>query len=309
MKALGLALLALGAMFSPLAAQTNSCTGTPLAGVKGLRGAKLLQDGTILGLAKMNINIDGYGKAYHPGNARAGALIHLCNAGEVHLPNGSRYHGSVDNPTCVGRFQQDVARIGAVGWQNPAVGAVRWYGILGRGEARIANRRIPGVVPVVQADGSGFYVSPTGFFDASLPDEADQRRYVNPLRIPAAVIPDQSALSSKGIVMGSFGVAIDRTRRIAVPFVVGDFGPRIGEGTPALARSVSGLPITDNVTRANRFAGQIDDARVLWVMFGANVPPVRYRHADEQALVRSAREAFERWGGDARLASCLQTTR
>ena len=309
MKQFGLALLVLGAMLSPLAAQQNSCGGAPLAGVNGLRGARLLEDGTVLGLAKMNINIDGYGKAYHPGNAQAGALIHLCNAGQVHLPNGDRYHGSVDNPTCVGRFMQDVARIGAAGWQNRSVGAVRWYGILGRGEANVAGRSVEGVVPVVQADGSGFYVSPTRFFDGSLSDEADQRRYVNPLRIPAAVIPNQPALSRKGIVMGSFGVAIDRNRRIAVPFVVGDFGPRVGEGTPALARSVSGLPITDDVTRANRFAGQIDQARVLWVLFGANAPPVRYRHTDEQALVRSAREAFERWGGDARLANCVRDTR
>ncbi|WP_200962526.1 hypothetical protein [Bosea sp. Root381] len=269
----------------------------------------------------MNINIDGYGKAYHPANAQAGALIHLCNAGEVHLPNGSSYHGSVDNSTCTGRFMQDVARIGAAGWQDPKVGAVRWYGILGRGEARMTytvrqqgklrqvSRVVPGVAPVAQADGSGFYVSPTTFFDTTLADETDQRRYVNALRIPAAVVPNQPELSRRGVVMGSFGVAIDRRSGIAKPFVVGDFGPRVGEGTPALARSLAGLPITDDVTRAQRFAGQVNQPRILWIFFGSGSAPVRYRHTDEQALVRSAQEAFLRWGGEARLANCLRVTR
>jgi hypothetical protein len=309
MKWFGFVLSVLGVTASPLAAHANSCAGVPLNGIRGLASARLLQDGTILGRARMNINIDGYGKAYHPANAQAGALIHLCNAGEVHLANGSRYHGSVDNPTCVGRFMQDVARIRAAGWSNPNVGAVRWYGVLGRGEARIAGRSVPGVAPVAQADNSGFYVSPTSFFDATLPDQSDQRRYLNPLRIPAAVIPNQPELRSRGVVMGSFGVAIDQRGRIAVPFVVGDFGPRVGEGTPALARSVSGLPISDNVTRENRFAVQISEARVTWVLFGALTAPVPYRHNDEQALIRSAREAFERWGGDARLTDCLQLHR
>ena len=68
-------------------------------------------------------------------------------------------------------------------------------------------------------------------------DENVQTRYVNPLRIPAAVIPNQPEMRTRGVVMGSFGVAYDPTKGVAVPFVVGDFGPRIGEATPALARA------------------------------------------------------------------------
>lgn len=301
---------------SPIAAQppanpavtpgtATSCSGAPVSGIAGLDRGRALPDGGVAGFARMNINIDGYGRAYHPRNAAAGALIHLCNAGQVFLPDGARYHGSVDNATCTGRFMDDIGRIGAAGWTNPSVGAVRWYGILGRGEANVGGRTVRGVVPVQQADGSGFFVSPTALFDASLTDAADQRRYVNPLRIPAAVIPDSAALRQRGVVMGSFGVAIDRDKRIPVPFVVGDAGPRVGEGTPALARSVSGLPITDDVTRQNRFAGQVDGARVMWVFFGAATPPARYDHRDEQALVRSAAAAFAAWGGAARALACL----
>lgn len=78
----------------------------------------------------MNINIDGDAKAYHPNNARGGALIHLCNAGRVVLPDGTSYHGSESNATCTGKFMTDVARIGQAGCIDRSVGAVEWYGIL-----------------------------------------------------------------------------------------------------------------------------------------------------------------------------------
>lgn len=300
---IGLLSLALGA--ASALAQSASCNGVSVAAIRGLNDGRILSDGSIVGFAKMNINIDGYGRAYHAQNAAAGALIHLCNAGEVFLADGTRYHGSINNATCTGRFMQDFARISAAGWDNPSVGAIRWYGILGQGEARIHGRVVRGVKPVVQSDGTGFYVSPTTLFDASIGDEAEQERYINPLRIPAAVIPSDAVLREHGVIMGSFGVAIDRNRRIAVPFVVGDGGPRVGEGTPALARMVAGLPITDNVTRENRYSGQVDDARVLWVFFGRNVAPAQYDHRDEQSLVRQAKEAFSRWGDMPRLEKCL----
>lgn len=290
---------------SPVLAQAVSCQGSSISTIPGLRNGKILPDGSVVGFAKMNINIDGYGRAYHAQNASAGALIHLCNAGEVFLPSGVRYHGSIDNATCTGRFMQDFARIQAAGWNDSSVGAIRWYGILGKGEARIHGRSVRGVKPVVQSDGAGFYVSPTSFADTTIADAAVQERYINPLRTAAAVIPANVTLRQNGVTMGSFGVAMDRNKRIAVPFVVGDGGPRIGEGTPALARSVSGLEITDAVTHGNRYAGQIDNPTVLWVFFGHNVAAARYDHQDQQALVRQAQEAFSRWGGLARLEKCL----
>lgn len=286
--------------------QTNGCDGRQISGIKGLSDGKILADGTILGLSKLNINIDGLGRAYHAKNAEAGALIHLCNAGEVFLSDGSSYHGSVNNETCVGRFMRDFRRIQASGWSNSSVGVIRWYGILGRGTATINGRHVSGITPVLQADGSGFYVSPTSLADETITDAAVQNRYVNPLRIPAAVIPNQPVLAQNGIVMGSFGVAFDPQTNREVPFVVGDFGPRVGEATPALARSLAGLPITDNVTRNNRFAGQIDASRVVWIFFGRNQGSIRHNSRDEQALNMAARSAFERWGGPQRLRSCIQ---
>jgi hypothetical protein len=294
------------ALTSSAVAQTQGCDGTALAGIKGSTATRVLTDGTLVATGKVNINIDGYARAYHPENAKVGALIHLCNAGQVHLPNGARYHGSVDNPTCTGRFMADVARIRAAGWTNPQVGIVRWYGILGRGQAKIGGRTVTGVVPVSQSDGSGFYVSPTSLVDAAISDLADQARYINPLRIPAAVIPNQPELRTRGIVMGSFGVAYDRAAMRAAPFVVGDYGPAIGEATPALARSLAGQPITDSVTRANRFVGQVDKARIIWVFFGSTGGKVAYDYKNEQSLISEAQKAFQTWGGNQRLEACVR---
>lgn len=296
-------LLALG---SAVHAQGLTCNGQAVPGIRGSSASKVLPDGTLVTTGKVNINIDGYGRAYHPANASAGALIHLCNAGEVFLPTGERYQGSADNPTCTGRFMADVAKIRAAGWRDPKVGAVRWYGILGRGEAVIAGRKVQGVTPVLQADNSGFYVSPTSFKDENIADSASQRRYINPLRIPAAVIPQQSELGTRGVVMGSFGVAYDKSTNRAVPFVVADYGPRIGEATPALARQLAGQPVTDDVTRKNRFVGQVDQPRILWVFFGSGGGKATYDSTNEQALVSKAQAAFSSWGGLSRLTACAQ---
>ncbi|WP_066262892.1 hypothetical protein [Hydrogenophaga flava] len=289
-----------------LAAQLASgaeCGGTPLAGAGGVPKAWKLDGGGIAAFAKMNINIDGYAKAYHPNNAGGGALIHLCNAGRVVLPDGTRYHGSENNATCTGKFMTDVARIEQAGWMDRSVGAVEWYGILGEGTAVVAGRKVSSVKPVEQRDGSGFYVSPTSLADATVSDRAEQSRYVNPLRIAAAVAPKSIAVH--GAAIGSFGVAYSIRKRIAVPFVIGDAGPRIGEGSVALARSVAGLPISDDITRANRFAGQVDRADVLWVFFGDGVQ--RFDSRDPGATFAAAALAFATWGGQARLDRCVST--
>ena len=284
-----------------LPARAEDCAGTALSGVGGVSKAWKLSDRGVAAFAKMNINVDGYGRAYHPDNARAGALIHLCNAGRVYLFDGTRYEGSESNATCTGRFMSDVARIGQAGWRDPSVGAVQWYGILGEGSVTIKGRKIDAVIPVLNKDGSGFYVSPTSLFDKTVSDPADQSRYVNPLRIASAVMPN--SLAAQGIAMGSFGVALNVKKGIAVPFVVGDGGPRIGEGSVALARLQVGVSLTDEITRANRYVGQVDGPDVLWVFFGDAA--TTYDSKNEDALTASAKAAFARWGGEDRLARCV----
>lgn len=282
-----------------LAHADEKCAGVEMKDWNGVRKVWKMSNG-IAAYGKLNINIDGYRRAYHRRNYETDAVIHLCNAGQVFLPGGVSYHGSESNSTCVGRFMDDLARIEASGWNEPQVGAVRWYGVLGIGSASIGGKKITGTVPVLQSDGSGYFVSPTALYDKSVPDASDQTRYVDPLRISAAVIPGR--LQAAGIRLGSFGVALSAKTGNAVPFVVGDIGPRIGEGTPALARRLAGLPLSDVITRKNRFAGQVDSPSVLWVFFGDE--PASYDSRNPEATVAAAEAAFVRWGGAGRLDVC-----
>jgi len=289
--------------FSGLAsALAADCAGTIALGLGGVRKAWVLSDGGIAAFSKLNINIDGYGKAYHPRNTEGGALIHLCNAGRVFLPDGTSYEGSESNATCTGRFMQDVGRIGAAGWKDGSVGAVNWYGILGEGSVTIRGKVVRSVTPVLQKDGSGFYVSPTSLADRAIADQTDQSRYVNPLRIAAAVVP--RSLIERGVATGSFGVAFNVNKRIAVPFVVGDGGPRIGEGSVALARLALGMPLKDDITRGERFVGQVDARDVLWVFFKGT--PDRFDSKNEGETTEKAKASYQSWGGDARLAQCVE---
>lgn len=297
-----LATLLAATVFTTAAHAADTCTGKPLPGVGG-RNVKTwqLDGGGLAAFSGMNINIDGYGRAYHRRNREAGAVLHLCVGGRVWLPDGTNYEGSESNATCTGKFMTDLARIEAAGWADATVGAIEWYGIVAEGAVKIGTRTVNGVKPVVQRDGSGFYVSPTSLVDKSVTDRADQRRYVDPLRVASAVVP--SNVLRQGIALGSYGVAIHATKKAAVPFVVADAGPRIGEGSPALARQVAGLAPTDDITLKNRYDGQVDKADVLWVFFGGPAQP--YDHTQPALVADAARAAFEQWGGMARLAQCL----
>jgi len=302
MKLVAIATLVLAPMFLFLqSAAAQSCAGKPLRDVGVVKNSWALDNGGVAAFAKMNIDLDGYGRAYSPKNYAGGALLHLCNAGKVYLPDGSSYQGSENDTTCTGRFMQDFKRIGDAGWKDPSVGAISWYGILGKEKATIHGKRVKQVKPVPQKDSSGFYVSPSSLEDRNVTDLADQSRYVNPLRVPSAVVPD--GLNSRGIVIGTFGVAINRNKHIAVPFVVGDGGPSVGEGSAALARLVAGKPVTDLVTRKNRNVGQVDAPDILWVFFGGHA--TTYNHTDEGKLTSDAQQAYEKWGGEARLLDCL----
>ncbi|MCA3305351.1 MAG: hypothetical protein ING00_06045 [Roseomonas sp.] len=311
-KALGFLFAGLSFITSLSPATAQTCSGEARGGIgRTSQSGLFLGDGSVAMRAKMNINIDGSGRAYHPRNAEAGALIHLCNAGQIYLPDGSNYHGSESNTVCTGRFMNDFQLIRAAGWTNPSVGAIRWYGILGTGTATIAGRRIDGVIPVELSDGSGFFVSPTSLQRVPRPGEGrldprNQDTYVDPLVVPAAVIPTSPLLTQTGVRLGSFGVAVHVQKGIATPFVVGDIGPRVGEGSLALARLVNGLPMPTEITRKQRYEGQVEKPDILWVFFGNNQPTDPY---DPNKVFQAARSAFENWGGEDRLRACLANNR
>jgi hypothetical protein len=277
----------------------SQCEGKIVEKWNNLPKVLQMQEG-LAAYGKANVNVDGYGRAYHRKNYATDAVIHLCNAGKVYLPDGSSYQGSESNQTCTGKFMDDLAKIEAAGWTDPKVGVINWFGVLGKGQAKIGGETIKNIKPVVQNDGSGYYVSPAALFDPSIPDETVQERYVHPLKVPAAVIP--KSLVETGIKVGSFGVALSPDARIAVPFVVGDTGPKVGEGTPALLRLLSGRQPSDTINRNNRYVGQVEERTVLWVFFGGDAS--KYDHAHPEATVAASREAFGRWGGMPRLQAC-----
>jgi hypothetical protein len=262
------------------------------------QAVKVLNQGGVLARATLNINIDGSGLAYNWDNAKG--LISLCNAAKVYPADGAPYQGSADNATCTGRFMADVVRIKAAGWTDAGVGAVQWYGVVGTGSATVRGRTVREVVPAEVPGGGGFLVSPTTLEDPAFP-RTDQRRYVDPLTIATAVIPSNGALRPFGVVPGTLGVAWRKRTGIAVPFIVSDLGPRIGEGSPALARRLAGLSPKGDLTRAERFQGQVDTPDVIWVFFGGLKLPPPYTPATVEAPAKSA---FEAWGGLSRMQAC-----
>lgn len=292
------------AMFAPPVLWAQPCEGDirPIGSNTVTQTALVVQGGGVALYSRMNINLDGYGRAYHRDNFQGGGVIHLCNAAQVFLPDGTSYQGSESNATCTGKFMQDYQKIRGANWTNTSVGAIRWFGVVGTGSVTIAGRTVTSVVPVEQPDGSGFYVSPTSLLDSAITDPGDQRRYVNPLSVPAAVVRNSPALAQLGVVLGTLGVAVHRERKIAVPFIVGDFGPRIGEGSAALARLVSGHPLVDIIDRKTRLVGQVDKPAVLWVFFGGPKLPPPY---DAKRVRGEAEGAFVKWGGETRLRTCL----
>jgi hypothetical protein len=120
--------------------------------------------------------------------------------------------------------------------------------------------------------------------------------------IPTAVIPSNGSLKPFGVLPGTLGVAWRKQKGIAVPFIVSDLGPRIGEGSPALARRLAGLTPKADLTRAERFQGQVDTPDVIWIFFGGPklAPPY-----DAATVDAAAKTAFAAWGGTARLQACV----
>src|SRR2546426_3699707 len=209
-------LLSMLMMADAMGAQSD-CMGQ--ARTFGGQAVMVLDQGGVLAQAKLNINIDGSGRAYNWDNAKG--LIHLCNAAKVYPADGDPYEGSADNATCTTRFMADVGRIKAAGWTDAQVGAVEWYGVVGTGSATVRGRTVRGVVPAEVPGGGGFLVSPTSLEDPAFP-RTDQRRYVEPLSIATAVIPSSGALRPFGVVPGTLGVAWRRRTGIAVPFIISD---------------------------------------------------------------------------------------
>lgn len=276
----------------------ENCSGTkhPLEGYN----STLLADGSLVGWSRNHVNVDGMRTAYHRVGTSQGAMTSVCNAGEAYLPNGSHFHGSAKGKCDAFLLLYRTAL--EKGWDNPKIGVIRWYGVIGTGSAVITGKTITGVTPKEQPDGSGFYVSPTVLQDSRF-EVTDQRRYLNAEEVPYATIKFSDGLKQRGATKGSYGVAYNKTTKQTVPFVIGDHGPKVGEGSFALSKLLAGKPNLP-ATRPNVYAVSIDDNNILWVLFGKAggqaTPPYT-----ATSVKQGAASAFETWGGQARLNRCI----
>ena len=255
-----------------------------------------LDDGSLLTRAPLAVRAAGGPRTFHPQNFAGGAVQHRCNAGEVHLPGGTRYMGGRNEATCE-RFEQDAARIEAAGWDDGTVGAIRWFGIDAEGSARVGGAVVPRVRPVLTPEGG--YVSRTPLRDETRP-LGDPGAYPDATRDAYA-----AARRDQDIALGSHGVAW-RTRACPpgracepVPFVVAARSARAGEGSVALARAASGLEPAGALTRRDRYRGQAENADLLYVFFGGAGAPFRAETGEADAAA-----AFAAWGGRERLIAC-----
>jgi hypothetical protein len=266
--------------------------------------AYLLSDGALVTRYKAAVNADGMKKAYHQDGIAGGGLISLCNGGRPYPAGRAAYNASGTNGAC-SQFAKDYRAIKAAGWKDASVGAIHWFGVLARDTLVVGRETVTLVAPVLQGDGSGYYVSPTALEDArGFPDPGDQRRYIDAESIPAAVMRNSAALKNLGIKLGTFGVAMHKTHRKPVPFIVGDYGPRIGEGTFALSRLLSGKSLVP-ATRKNINSGDVQEKDVLWVFFGGERMSAPFL---SDSVIAQAKRHFEAWGGAKRLEACMDNT-
>lgn len=258
----------------------------------------LLSDGSIAGWARNHVNVDGMRTAYHKVGTSKGAMTTICNAGEAHLPNGTSFHGADNCNAFIELYKTALNK----GWKDPNVGTIRWYGVVGTGEATIAGRIIKGVIPTEQPDNSGFFVSPTKLADSKY-EITNQNRYLNAELVPYATITDSERLKNLGIKVGTFGVAYNKITEQTVTFVVGDIGPRVGEGSFALSKMLAGEPNL-RATKANLRRISIDAPDILWVLFGTRTGLAEKPYTDV-SIKQAAAKAFDAWGGRSRLDRCI----
>lgn len=266
--------------------------------VIGEFNSTVLSDGSIAGWARNHVNVDGMRTAYHKVGTSKGAMTTVCNAGQAYLPDGTAFHGADNCDAFIDLYRTALKK----GWKNPSIGAIRWYGIVGTDEATIAGRTVKGVIPTEQSDGSGFFVSPTKLADSKY-EITNQQRYLNAEVVPYATITSSDKLKSLGIKVGTFGVAYNKITNQTATFVVGDIGPRVGEGSFALSKMLAGKPNLI-ATKENLKYVSIDAPNILWVLFGSRTGIAETPYTDI-SIKKSADKAFAAWGGASRLDRCI----
>jgi glycosyl hydrolase group 75 (putative chitosanase) len=151
--------------------------------------------------------------------------------------------------------------------------------------------------PVIQKKSDpapGYYVSMTSLYDSNIADERNPRRFVDAASIPYVVLPPEGFKHAK---LGDFAAVMNvENGKIAAAIVADESAPElpIGEGSIALAKTLG----IDSDARAGG-----TDRGVVYVIYPASGNG-RPRSVDE--IVRAWQAYFDKWGGLAKLHSCLK---
>ena len=150
--------------------------------------------------------------------------------------------------------------------------------------------------PVLQGKNDpapGYYVSMTSLFDANIPNEHDPRRFIDAASIPYVVLPPKGFKHAR---LGDFATVVNlRNGKLSGAIVADESAPNLpmGEGSIALANA---LDIDSNPRTGGVGHG------VVYVIYPGSGND-RPRRVEQIASI--AQQEFDRWGGMAKLKTCL----
>lgn len=140
----------------------------------------------------------------------------------------------------------------------------------------------------------GYYVSMTALYDSRIEDEHNPRRFVDAASVPYVVLPPEGLKHAK---LGDFATILNlKNGKVAGGIVADESAPGLpmGEGSMALARmlGIDPNPRTGGVEKGVAY--------VIYPGSGNSEP----RSPDQIARISQAN--FKKWGGLAKLHSCLR---
>lgn len=253
----------------------------------------------------MDVNTDGAVRSYHPQDPRGHtrALNNIVNATSgAWTTQGVRLTCDRTQAECFRRYIAVFETARDNGWSTAGARVETYHMIPWRFDPALGRR-----TPCLNSQ--GYFVSQTAFLFDPARDVCDQARYLDAAKFNAIVLPNNAVWRSQRwkADQGDLAVTRDRaTGRIAFA-IVGDTGPArdIGEGTLALVASLGGKTLTGSETRlTTRTMGRAD---VDYLIFNGRELRRTYPSAFSQEDVdRMGREAFDAWGGEARLSACAR---
>ncbi|HZF96490.1 MAG TPA: hypothetical protein VEZ20_16625 [Allosphingosinicella sp.] len=301
-------LLMIGSLMLSARAEAQQCAlgaGFSQPDENGARSVRVLEgDGALFFGTGLNVNTDGTRRSYNVSDfwGERTALNNLCNA----MRDACR--GLTSGQMRERRLLTQRAR--AQGWPSDLLAATR-----------ISPDIIPfrGGRPCPEV--GGFLVSATALARPNAADPCDLANYVDALEVAALVLPKRANASvptefqRRGAQIGDVAAVTSADGRRVVFAVVGDLGParELGEGSVALNGALLGRAAPpasyQEVRGRGPYAGRGWTVPMAYVLVFPGTRDTRSPFLTRERVEEAGRLAFERWGGQARLASCRASYR